>query len=280
MKSGLTRERAGDADALALAAGELVRVAVDVALVEPDLAEQLADQRLALRLVGEAVDERALADDLADRHARVEARVRILEDHLQVAADGLHLAFDGSTDFLPALRSSAVGTSKIDLAVERHAPGRRRQEPEDDLAERRLAAAGLPDEAERLAAADVEGHAVDGADRADRRRAEQAALDVEVLDDVLDADQHARRTRRSCDGGGRCAATASTDPSLIRRSGRRPTRRRPQASARRRSRARRPMASASSGRDVASRRRRRAPARRRGAAARRRRSASRAGSAA
>ena len=39
------RERPGDPDALALAAGELVRVAVDVALVEPDPGQQLADER-------------------------------------------------------------------------------------------------------------------------------------------------------------------------------------------------------------------------------------------
>ena len=42
---GVEGERPGDADALALAARELVRVAVDVALVEADLAEQLPDQR-------------------------------------------------------------------------------------------------------------------------------------------------------------------------------------------------------------------------------------------
>ena len=42
------RQRPGDADALALAAAELVRVAVDVALVEAHLAEQLADERFAL----------------------------------------------------------------------------------------------------------------------------------------------------------------------------------------------------------------------------------------
>ena len=51
------RQRPGDADALALAAGELVRVAVDVGLVEADPGQQLADQVLALGRVGEAVDE-------------------------------------------------------------------------------------------------------------------------------------------------------------------------------------------------------------------------------
>ena len=45
----LDRERPGDPDALALAAGELVRVALDVVRVEPDQPEQLGDP-LGLRL--------------------------------------------------------------------------------------------------------------------------------------------------------------------------------------------------------------------------------------
>ena len=43
---GLEGERAGDADALALAAGELVRVAVVVLGVEPDELEQVLDRAL------------------------------------------------------------------------------------------------------------------------------------------------------------------------------------------------------------------------------------------
>ena len=42
---GLDRERARDADALALAAGELVRIAVDRARVEADQREQLLHAR-------------------------------------------------------------------------------------------------------------------------------------------------------------------------------------------------------------------------------------------
>ena len=44
----LQRDRAGDADALALAAGELVREPVVVLGVEPDLLHQLLDQHAAL----------------------------------------------------------------------------------------------------------------------------------------------------------------------------------------------------------------------------------------
>ena len=46
---GLERQRAGDGDALALAAGELVRVALGVLGGEADLGQQLGDARAPLR---------------------------------------------------------------------------------------------------------------------------------------------------------------------------------------------------------------------------------------
>ena len=93
---GLQRDRAGDADALALAAGELVRVAVVVLGVEPDRAPS-APAPSCLRFVLvllDAVDDERLADDRADRLARVQRRVRVLEDHLHLAAQRLQLARD------------------------------------------------------------------------------------------------------------------------------------------------------------------------------------------
>ena len=53
---GLQGERPGDADPLALAAGELVRVAVGVVGVEADRRQQLADPLAALVLRAHAVD--------------------------------------------------------------------------------------------------------------------------------------------------------------------------------------------------------------------------------
>ena len=89
----LDRQRAGDADALALPAGELVRVAVDEARVQADQRQQLLHPR-AHRLPPspQVVDLDRLGDDVADRHARVERGVRVLEDHLHVAAHLAHLA--------------------------------------------------------------------------------------------------------------------------------------------------------------------------------------------
>ena len=80
----LERERARDPDPLALAAGELVRVAVDVLGREADAGEQLADA--ALHVLLGAVDRERLADDLADALARVQRRVRVLEDDLHLLA--------------------------------------------------------------------------------------------------------------------------------------------------------------------------------------------------
>ena len=138
----LDRERARDPDPLALAAGELVRVAARRVVAQPDLREQLVDARIALGgRFGELVDHERLGDRRADRHPRVERRVRVLEDHLHVAAHRAQLALRQPRD---------VG------AVERDRAGARLEQAQDRAAERRLAAARFADEAERLAAPDLE----------------------------------------------------------------------------------------------------------------------------
>ena len=70
---------AGNADALALAAGELMRVAVGVLTVQADALEQGDDLVMALLGVSaQVVDVDALADDVADGHTGVQARVGVL----------------------------------------------------------------------------------------------------------------------------------------------------------------------------------------------------------
>src|SRR5689334_7330129 len=69
------RERAGDADALPLAARELVREAVVVLRVEADDLEELLHAPLDLRLGPELVHLQGLGDDEADALARVQRRV-------------------------------------------------------------------------------------------------------------------------------------------------------------------------------------------------------------
>ena len=70
---------------------------------------------------------------------------RVLEDHLHGAA---HLR--------------AASRSPTGVAVERDRARRRLDEPDDRADQRRLAAPGLADEGDDLAAADVEVDAVDG----------------------------------------------------------------------------------------------------------------------
>src|SRR3954453_23824128 len=80
-------ECARDADALALPAGELVRVAIDEVGAEPDRVEQPL-RGLAPRFpCPELVDDERLGNDVADRHPRIERRVGILEDDLELPAD-------------------------------------------------------------------------------------------------------------------------------------------------------------------------------------------------
>ena len=132
---GLSVERAGDADALALAAGELVGVAVVVLGVEPDDLEQLLHPRAAPCFFGTMLCtcERR-ADDRADGVPRVQRGVGVLEDHLDVAPQRLHL---------PAA-TAARGRGPRTSSTRRWAV-----EPGDQPAGGGLAAAGLAHQAER-----------------------------------------------------------------------------------------------------------------------------------
>ena len=87
----LQHHGAGDGDALALAAGELVRIAVLRGGIEADLLQRRADA-LAPLLVAHAgaLDEQPFLDDLADRQARRERAVGVLEDDLHLLAQRPH----------------------------------------------------------------------------------------------------------------------------------------------------------------------------------------------
>ena len=89
---GLRRERARDAEALALAAGELVRVLDHLVGAQADLVEQRRDPLVDLALpardsklrIGSATMSPARMRGLSDD-------VRVLEDHLQLAPERAHL---------------------------------------------------------------------------------------------------------------------------------------------------------------------------------------------
>ena len=84
----LSAERARDPDPLPLPAGEGVRVAPEVLDVQPDHPHQGLDALLDLLARSALVDPQELPDDLAHRHAWVQRRERVLEDHLDVGPEG------------------------------------------------------------------------------------------------------------------------------------------------------------------------------------------------
>ncbi len=196
---GIERQRAGDADALALPARELVRVALGVLDAETDRLEQLEDPPLLLVLGADAVDAQRLADDVPDAHARVERGIRVLEDDLHVAAQALHLGARGAHD-VDALEGDLAG-GRLDQA-QHAAPGGR------------LAAPALADEPQRLALVDVEGDAVDRVDVAGRAL-QHTALDGEVLLEVADLEQaHATALLEVREGGADLVALGARDPAV------------------------------------------------------------------
>src|SRR5690606_9441992 len=139
---GIERERPGDADALALAAGELVRIALGGAGIEADEAEQLlrARQRLVPR---HAVGDRPLGDDLADLLARIQRGVGILEDHLDVPPLGAQRL---------ALEAGEIERAEADVAAVAV------EQADETAADGRLTGAALADQAQGLATPDLEGH--------------------------------------------------------------------------------------------------------------------------
>ena len=140
----LDRERAGERHALALAAGELVRVALVVA-GEPDDAEQLVDAlaHALLRLLADLQPER---DVLA--HGHVLERGVVLEHE----ADPAPLRRD----------VGRVGAVDLDLA----AVGL--LEPGDDPQQRRLARAARPEQRGQRAVGDLERDALERDEVAER----------------------------------------------------------------------------------------------------------------
>ena len=168
------RERPGHADALALAAGELVWEAVVVLRVQPDDVEQLLYAALVLGRGTDLVHLERLADDRPHALAGIQRGVRVLEHHHHVAAHlEQRIALDGGDV----------------LTVEQDAPAGRGEQPHDAAGHRRLATARFADDAQGLALVDVQRHAVDRADTADLLLEDDPAGYREVLLQVLDLEK-------------------------------------------------------------------------------------------
>jgi hypothetical protein len=177
----LDRERAGDADALALAARELVRVAIGELGLEVDLGEQPIDSLALLRTRHDPVRAQRLGDARAHAHARIEGGVAILEDDLHRPAVGAQIRAAQIRDV---------------AAVELDRPCVDRQEPHERAGDRCLPRAGLADQPD--------------AERSRRH------VEVDVVDDAVAAvgDREApnvqeRRLVLVAHAGGRMRGTAA-----------------------------------------------------------------------
>ena len=196
----LERDRARDADALALAAAELVRIFRRVRGIEPDHLEELADPRDALVARADPVDRQRLAHDIADAHARVERRVRILKDDLQMP---------------PRLAQLARPEREHVLILEPHFAGARLDQPQHAPARRRLARAGFADEPERLARGDGKADVVDRAHG--RAAAQEAAASGKLLHEMTNIEKrrHARPLPAGCVAGSLRKQRTSCDDSTL-----------------------------------------------------------------
>ena len=149
----LDRQRAGDRDALPLAARQRDGLARGVFGRQSDGAQEIR------HLPADATSarlghEHRLLQRRADRAHRVERRVRILEDDLHAATHRGAVA-----------RRELRVVGGVD-AVDRDRAGGRRLEPDEAAAERRLARARLADEADALALAHLDR---DAGERIDAR---------------------------------------------------------------------------------------------------------------
>ena len=153
---GLVGERHGDHHALALAAGELVRVGVEPRrrLGDADLFEQL-ERALARGVARQAlVQDQDLVHLPLDGVQRIERGHRLLEDHRHAVAAHRQKLACRRADQLAALEFYAAG------GMARHRIG---QELQDRQRGHRLAGARFAHQRHGLAAADLEADVAHGA---------------------------------------------------------------------------------------------------------------------
>jgi len=163
---GVDSKGAGNSHALTLAARKLMGVAVGVLGVQAYKTEKLNYPVLALLVVrGKMMDVYGFANDVANGHARIKTRVRILKNDLHLAPVRQH--FNGclcahfQCPVLICKRSSVFPAKRHVTAVEQNlaviydSSLRRLIQSEKRSPCRRLAAAGLTDESQCFLSVDV-----------------------------------------------------------------------------------------------------------------------------
>ena len=133
-------DRSGDRDTLSLSSGELMRITLQIAIVYPHIITDLVDRLHALFFAHIRMDFEGLLQDGLDLLPRIERRVGVLEDHLDI--------------FL--YRAARLGRELGDiLTVIKHLSAGCLVEPQDDLAYGGLATATLPYKGESFALIDI-----------------------------------------------------------------------------------------------------------------------------
>ena len=144
---GLAGEGAGDADALALAAAELMGEAAGLGGVEADEFEKLVEAAANLGCAAHPPDAQGKADDLLDGLVGVEGGEGVLEDHLHARTEVAKVRGREGEE-VDAVEPDAAPCGLFEAA--------------DETAEGALAAAALAHKAEGLAPSDLKGDAIDG----------------------------------------------------------------------------------------------------------------------
>nr|WP_236637981.1 hypothetical protein [Mangrovicoccus ximenensis] len=160
---GIDRDRPGDADALALAAAELVRITAEMFVAEPDQPQQFRDARRPVGGGQRQVQPERLVEHLADRHARVQRGIRVLEHHLQAAVHAREL---------PRVEPPDIVAVQHDLAL------RRLDQPHQAARHGRFARTAFADQGQGAPRMQVEIDSVDGVEllaAPDRKQLAQAA---------------------------------------------------------------------------------------------------------
>ena len=110
---GIHGQGAGNGDALALAAGELMGIAVGEGGVQPHQLQHLGGALQLFRLAsGDLVDLRPLHDDLMDGHPGIQGGIRILGDHLQLPVELAQVLLSHMGD-IPAVVGDLSGGGNI-----------------------------------------------------------------------------------------------------------------------------------------------------------------------
>ncbi|BCH35046.1 hypothetical protein MesoLjLc_69760 [Mesorhizobium sp. L-8-10] len=145
-KRGFWRERPRKHDALALAAGKLMRIEHAMVFAEADAVEKLGHALLAACRIANSVNRQRLGDESADSHSAIKRCQGVLKDQL-------HLA--------PLRAPPSAVDARQRQTLKQHTSAVRRLQTERNTAGGGLAASGFADNAGRPAHLDIQRHAID-----------------------------------------------------------------------------------------------------------------------